>query len=61
MCQQPSAASAALSQVEDDAFFNPEMQFLVSTRELLRFTATKRNTVSLYQEESFKRSQLFFT
>ena len=49
MCQQPSAASAALSQVEDDAFFNPEMQFLVSgTRKAIEVHGNKTNTISLY-------------
>ena len=30
MCQQPSAASAALSMVTDDAFIDPNCQLLVS-------------------------------
>ena len=28
MCQQPSAAGAALSKLQADAFFDPKMQFL---------------------------------
>lgn len=49
MCQQPSAASAALSQVDDDAFFDPQCQFIVSgTRQAIAEHGSKTNTISLY-------------
>ena len=49
MCQQPSAASAALSQVQDDAFFDPKMQFLISgTRKAISEHGSKTNTINLY-------------
>jgi hypothetical protein len=49
VCQQPSAASAALSQVEDDAFFDPQLQFLVSgTRQAIAEHGNRTNTINLY-------------
>ncbi len=49
VCQQPSAASAALSQVNDDAFFDPQLQFLVSgTRQAIAEHGNRTNTISLY-------------
>ena len=49
MCQEPSAASAALSQVEDDAFMDPTCQFIVAaTRQAIAEHGNQTNVVNFY-------------
>lgn len=49
MCQEPSAASAALSQVDDDAFIDPTCQFIVAaTRQAIAEHGNQTNVVNFY-------------
>ena len=49
MCREPSAASAALSQVADDAFIDPTCQFIVTaTRQAIAEHGNQTNVVNFY-------------
>ena len=49
MCREPSAASAALSQVADDAFLDPRCQLIVAaTRQAIAENGNKTNVVNFY-------------